>query len=191
MAHLIYIANLSLDGYTEDMEGKFDWTDHPDEEGFRFITNIVRATGTHLYGRRMYETMRGWETDPNLAAQSPLMRDFAETWQAANKIVYSKTLETISTRKTQLERTFDPEAIRQLKEAVEHDILIGGPELAAHAFRAGLIDECHLFLLPIIVGGGKPALPDNVRLELELLEERRFGNGAVFLRYRTKQGKAT
>jgi dihydrofolate reductase len=186
MAHLIYIANLSLDGYTEDMEGKFDWTDHPDEEGFRFITNLVRATGTHLYGRRMYETMRGWETDPNLAAQSPLMRDFAETWQAANKIVYSKTLETISTRKTQLERTFDPEAIRQLKEAVEHDILIGGPELAAHAFRAGLIDECHLFLLPIIVGGGKPALPDNVRLELELLEERRFGNGAVFLRYRVK-----
>ena len=191
MAHLIYIANLSLDGYTEDMEGKFDWTDHPDEEGFRFITNLVRATGTHLYGRRMYETMRGWETDPNLAAQSPLMRDFAETWQAANKIVYSKTLETISTRKTQLERTFDPEAIRQLKEAVEHDILIGGPELAAHAFRAGLIDECHLFLLPIILGGGKPALPDNVRLELELLEERRFGNGSVFLRYRTKQGKAT
>ena len=191
MAHLIYIANLSLDGYTEDMEGKFDWTDHPDEEGFRFITNLVRATGTHLYGRRMYETMRGWETDPNLAAQSPLMRDFAETWQAADKIVYSRTLEAVSTRKTQLERNFNPEAIRQLKEAVEHDILIGGPELAAHAFRAGLIDECHLFLLPIIVGGGKPALPDNVRLELELLEERRFGNGAVFLRYRTKQGKAT
>ena len=191
MAHVIYIANLSLDGYTEDMDGKFDWTDHPDEEGFRFITNLVRATGSHLYGRRMYETMMVWETDPNLAAQSPLMRDFAEIWQAADKIVYSRTLETISTRKTQLERTFDPEAIRQLKEAVEHDILIGGPELAAHAFRAGLIDECHLFLLPIIVGGGKRALPDNVRLELELLEERRFGNGAVFLRYRTKQRKAT
>ena len=191
MAHLIYIANLSLDGYTEDMEGKFDWIDHPDEEGFRLITNLVRATGTHLYGRRMYETMRVWETDPNLAAQSPLNRDFAETWQAANKIVYSKTLETISTRKTQLERRFDPEAIRQLKQAVEDDILIGGPELTAHAFRAGLIDECHLFILPIIVGGGKSALPDNVRLELELLEQRRFGNGAVFLRYRTKQGKVT
>jgi dihydrofolate reductase len=190
MAHLIYIANLSLDGYTEDMEGKFDWIDHPDEEGFRLITDLVRATGTHLYGRRMYETMRVWETDPNLAAQSPLNRDFAETWQAANKIVYSKTLETISTRKTQLERTFDPEAIRQLKQALEDDILIGGPELTAHAFRAGLIDECHLFILPIIVGGGKSALPDNVRLELELLEERRFGNGAVFLRYRTKRGKA-
>jgi len=191
MAHLIYIANLSLDGYTEDMEGKFDWTDHPDEEGFRFITNLVRATGTHLYGRRMYETMMVWETDPNLAAESPLNRDFAEIWQAADKIVYSRTLEAVSTRKTQLERNFNPEAIRQLKEAVEQDILIGGPELAAHAFRSGLIDECHLFLLPIIVGGGKPALPDNVRLELELLEERRFENGAVFLRYRTKQGKTT
>jgi dihydrofolate reductase len=191
MAHLIYIANLSLDGYTEDMEGKFDWTDHPDEEGFRFITNLVRATGTHLYGRRMYETMMVWETDPNLAAESPLNRDFAEIWQAADKIVYSRTLEAVSTRKTQLERDFNPEAIRQLKEAVEQDILIGGPELAAHAFRSGLIDEFHLFIVPIIVGGGKPALPANVRLEFELLEERRFGNGAVFLRYRTKQGKAT
>jgi dihydrofolate reductase len=191
MAHLIYIANLSLDGYTEDMEGKFDWTDYPDEEGFRFITNLVRATGTHLYGRRMYETMMGWETDPNLAAESPLNCDFAEIWQAADKIVYSRTLEAVSTRKTQIVRNFNPEAIRQLKEAVEQDILIGGPELAAHAFRSGLIDECHLFLVPIIVGGGKPALPDNVRLELELLEERRFGNGAVILRYRTKQGKAT
>ena len=191
MAHLIYIANLSLDGYTEDMEGKFDWTDHPDEEGFRFITNLVRATGTHLYGRRMYETMMVWETDPNLAAESPLNRDFAEIWQAADKIVYSRTLEAVSTRKTQLERNFNPEAIRQLKEAVEQDILIGGPELAAHAFRSGLIDECHLFLTPIIVGGGKPSLPDHVRLELELLEERRFGNGVVFLRYRTRQGRAT
>ena len=191
MAHLIYIANLSLDGYTEDMEGKFDWTDHPDEEGFRFITNLVRATGTHLYGRRMYETMMVWETDPNLAAESPLNRDFAEIWQAADKIVYSRTLEAVSTRKTQLERNFNPEAIRQLKEAVEQDILIGGPELAAHAFRSGLIDECHLFLVPIIVGGGKPALPDNVRLELELLEERRFGSGVVFLRYRVRKGSAT
>ena len=185
MAHLIYIANMSLDGYTEDREGNFDW-DHPDEEGFKFITNLVRATGTHLYGRRMYQTMMVWETDPNLAAESPLRRDFAEIWQAADKIVYSRTLEAVSTRKTQIERNFNPEAIRQLKEAVEHDILIGGPELAAHAFRAGLIDECHLFLVPIIVGGGKSALPDNVRLELELLDERRFGNGAVFLRYRVR-----
>ena len=190
MANLIYVANMSLDGYTEDKDGKFDWTE-PGDEYFRFITNLVRATPTHLYGRRMYESMKVWETDPHLAAESPLRRDFAEVWQAANKIVYSSTLETISTRKTQLERTFDPEAIRQLKEALEHDILIGGPELAAHAFRAGLIDECHLFLIPILVGGGKSALPDNLRLELELLEERRFGNGTVFLHYRTRQGRAT
>jgi dihydrofolate reductase len=190
MANLVYVANTSLDGYTEDKDGKFDWTE-PGGEVFRFITDLVRATHTHLYGRRMYETMMVWETDPNLAAQSPLMRDFAEIWQAANKIVYSRTLENISTRKTQLEQTFDPEAIRQLKAAGEHDILIGGPELAAHAFRAGLIDECQLFIIPILVGGGKPALPDNLRLELELLAEQRFGNGTVYLRYRTRQGRAT
>ncbi|MEA4906450.1 MAG: dihydrofolate reductase family protein [Anaerolineaceae bacterium] len=190
MVKLIYIANISLDGYTEDKDGKFDWTD-PSEESFQFITNIVRTTRTHLYGRRMYETMMVWETDPNLAAESPPMRDFAETWQAANKIVYSRTLKTISTRKTQLEQNFDPQAIRQLKAASEHDILIGGPELAAQAFRAGLIDECQLFLIPILVGGGKPALPDNLRLELELLAEHRFRNGIVFLRYRTKSERAT
>ena len=191
MAHLIYTANLSLDGYIEDMDGKFDWIDHPDKEGFSFITNLVRATGTHLYGRRMYETMMVWETDPNLAGQSPLARDFAQVWQAADKIVYSRTLEAVSTRKTQIERNFDPEAIRRLKESVEQDIHIGGAELAAQAFRAGLIDECHLFIKPIIVGGGKAALPDNVRLELELLDERRFGNGEVYLRYRTRQVRAT
>lgn len=190
MANLIYVANTSLDGYTEDKEGKFDWTE-PSEEYFKFITNLVRAARTHLYGRRMYQTMLVWETDPNLAAQSPLMRDFAEIWQAADKIVYSRTLETTSTRKTLLEQTFDPEAIGHLKAATEHDILIGGPELAAHAFRAGLIDECHLFVLPILVGGGKSALPDNVRLELELLDERRFRNGTVYLRYRTIPGRAT
>lgn len=189
MAKLIYVANMSLDGYTEDMEGKFDWTE-PSEEYFRFIADLVRPMRTHLYGRRMYETMMVWETDPNLAAESPLMRDFAEIWQAADKIVYSRTLESISTRKTQLARTFDTEAIRGLKEAGEQDILIGGPELAAHAFRAGLIDECHLFLLPIAVGGGKSALPRNLRLDLELLEERRFHNGTVFLRYRTRQADA-
>jgi dihydrofolate reductase len=124
MANLIYMANTSLDGYTEDKDGKFDWTE-PGGEVFGFITNLVRATHTHLYGRRMYETMMVWETDPNLAAESPLMRDFAEVWQAADKIVYSRTLETIATRKTQLERTFDPEAIRQLKAAGEQDMLIG------------------------------------------------------------------
>ena len=190
MARLIYTTNSSLDGYIEDRDGKFDWTT-PDEEYFRFITNLVREAGTYLYGRRLYESMMVWETDPNLAAESPLRRDFAEIWQAANKIVYSRTLPAASTRKTRLERDFDPGAIRQLKETVKQDILIGGAELAAHAFRSGLIDECHLFLLPIIVGGGKQALPDNVRLELELLEERRFSNGTVFLRYRTRQGRAT
>jgi dihydrofolate reductase len=189
MAHLIYSAISSLDGYIEDRNGQFNWA-APDEEVHRFINNLERSAGTHLYGRRMYETMMVWETDPNLAAESPLLRDFAEIWQAADKIVYSRTLEALSTRRTQLERNFNPTVIRQLKEAVEHEILIGGAELAAHAFRAGLIDECHLFLTPIIVGGGKPSLPDNIRLELELLEERRFGSGVVFLRYRTRKGNA-
>ncbi len=189
MAKLIYSAISSLDGYIEDADGNFDWA-MPDEEVHRFINNLERAAGTYLFGRRMYETMMVWETDPNLAADSPLTRDFAEIWQAANKIVYSRTLEAVSTRKTQIERNFDPKAIRQLKETTEHDILIGGPNLAAHAFRSGLIDECHLFLTPIIVGGGKPSLPDNVRLELELMEERRFGNGMVFLRYRVGQERA-
>lgn len=186
MANLIYVTNTSLDGYTEDQAGKFDWTE-PSEEYFSFITNLVRPMQTYLYGRRMYAAMQVWETDPNLAAGSPLRRDFAEVWQAADKIVYSRTLKTISTRKTQLEQTFAPEAVRQLKATVAADLLIGGPELAASAFRAGLIDEYHLFLFPLLVGGGKPALPDEVRLELELLDEHRFRNGIVYLRYRTKQ----
>lgn len=185
MAQLIYSAISSLDGYIEDRDGNFDWA-MPDEEVHRFINNLERNAGTYLYGRRMYEIMTVWETDPNLAADSPLTQDFAQVWQAAEKIVYSKTLTAASTRKTRIERNFDPEAIRQLKKTAHHDIAIGGPELAAHAFRSGLIDECHLFLAPIVVGGGKPALPDDVRLELELLEERRFDNGMVFLRYRTK-----
>ena len=189
MAHLIYTAISSLDGYTEDRDGKFDWA-ASDEEVHRFVNNLVRSAGTYLYGRRMYETMMVWETDPNLAADFPIMRDFAQIWQTANKIVYSRTLGTVSTRKTQLERNFDPEAIRRMKEAVKQDILIGGPELAAHAFRSGFIDECHLFLTPIILGGGKQSLPEDVRLELELLEERRFGSGVVFLRYRTRHGRA-
>src|SRR5574338_63658 len=190
MAHLIYTTNTSLDGYIEDLDGKFDWTD-PSDEVFQFITNLIRGDGTHLYGRRTYESMMVWETDPSLADQSALMRDFAEVWQAADKIVYSRTLEAASTRKTKIERAFVPEAIRRLKESVRQDIHIGGAELAAEAFRAGLIDECHLFIKPIIVGGGKAALPEDVRLELELLEERRFGNGEVYLRYRTRQVRAT
>jgi dihydrofolate reductase len=185
MSLLIYSAISSLDGYIEDKDGNFDWA-MPDEEVHRFINDLERTVGTYLYGRRMYEIMMVWETYPNLAADSPLTQDFAQIWQAATKIVYSKTLETASTRKTQIEQNFDPEAIQQLKKTVQHDIGIGGPELAAHAFRSGLIDECHLFLTPILVGGGKRALPDDVRLELELLEERRFGNGMVFLRYRIR-----
>ncbi len=168
MARLIYSAISSLDGYIEDLNGKFDWA-APDEEVHGFINDLERSAGTHLYGRQMYETLIVWETDPTLVAESPLLRDFAEIWQAADKIVYFKTLKAVSTRKTQLERNFNLTVIRQLKEAVEHDILIGGPELAAHAFQARLIDECHLLLTSIIVGRGKPLLSDNVRLEVELL----------------------
>lgn len=185
MAHLIYSAIASLDGYIEDMNGKFDWAE-PDEEVHRYINDLERPAGTHLYGRRLYETMMVWETDPNLAAGPPIYRDYAEIWQAADKIVYSRTLEHISTHKTRLERVFDPEAVRRLKAAAGQDIIIGGPHLAASAFKAGLIDEVHLFLTPIIVGGGKQALPSNIRLELELLEERRFREGMVHLRYQTR-----
>lgn len=185
MARLIYSAIMSLDGYIEDKHGEFDWA-APDEEVHGFINNLERSAGTHLYGRRMYETLMVWETDPSFADESPILSDYAQIWQAADKIVYSKTLQAVSTRKTKIERDFNPEAVRQLKETREQDISIGGPELAAQAFRAGLVDECNLFLIPILVGGGKPALPSDVRLELELLEERRFRSGIVFLRYRTK-----
>ena len=184
MAKLIYSVIASLDGYVADEDGNFDWA-VPDEEVHTFINDLERPVGTYLYGRRMYEVMVGWETDPTLADQSPVMRDFAEIWQAADKIVYSKTLEAVSTATTRIERDFDPEAVRQMKARAGRDILVGGPELAAQAFKAGLIDECHLFVVPIVVGGGKRFLPDNVRLQLELLDERRFGNGMVHLHYRT------
>ncbi len=188
MAHLIYLAISSLDGYIEDIDGNFDWA-APDEEVHRYLNDLERTAGTHLYGRRMYETMMVWETDPDLAAMSPYTRDYAEIWQSADKIVFSKTLETVSTRKTRLERDFDPEAIRQLKRTVGSDIVIGGPHLAAQAFREGLIDECHLIIAPVLVGGGKQSLPSGVRLELDLLEERRFSNGMVHLRYQTRPVK--
>ena len=185
MAELIYAAITSLDGYIEDQDGTFDWA-VPDDEVHQFVNDLQRAAGTYLYGRRMYETMAGWETDPSVAATSPVMRDFAGIWQTADKIVYSRTLAAVSTARTRIERDFAPEVVRQLKAMSAHDILIGGPDLATHAFRAGLVDQCHLFLAPIVVGGGKPSLPNNVRLELELLKERRFGNGMVHLRYRTR-----
>jgi dihydrofolate reductase len=185
MAKLIYSAITSLDGYVADDDGNFDWA-VPDEEVHTFINDLERPVGTYLYGRRMYEVMVGWETDDTLADQSPVMRDFAELWQAADKVVYSKTLETASTARTRLERDFAPSAIRQMKASAARDILVGGPGLASHAFEAGLVDECHLFVTPIIVGGGKQSLPENVRLKLELRDVRRFGNGMVYLHYGTR-----
>jgi len=185
MGKLIYSAIMSLDGYIEDNDGKFDWAE-PDEEVHQFVNDIERTAGLYLYGRRMYQIMAVWETDPSFAAASPVYRDFALIWQAADKIVYSRTLQTVSTARTRLERDFDPAAIRQLKATAAQDLLIGGPGLASHAFRAGLVDECHLVLVPFVVGGGKQSLPTDAILELELLEERRFDNGMVFLRYRVK-----
>jgi dihydrofolate reductase len=185
VAKLIYSAIASLDGYIEDQDGRFDWA-VPDGEVHGFINDLQRPVGTYLYGRRMYETMAGWETDHTLAAQSQLMRDFAHIWQGADKIVYSTTLENPSTARTRIERDFDPEAVRRLKASGERDLTVGGPDLAGHAFKAGLVDECQLFVAPVVVGGGKQSLPDGVRLELELLDQRRFGNGMVYLRYRAR-----
>ena len=184
MGKLIYSAITSLDGYIEDEDGKFDWAE-PDEEAHAYINDLERPVGTYLYGRRMYEVMAVWETDPTLAEQSPLLRDFAELWQAADKIVYSRTLEAVSTARTRIDRMFDPEAVRRMVASAERDLTVGGPNLAAAAFQAGLVDECQLFLAPVVVGGGKRALPDDVLLKLELLGERRFGDGMVHLRYRT------
>jgi dihydrofolate reductase len=183
LAKLIYSAIASLDGYVADEDGNFDWA-APDEEVHSFVNDLERPVGTYLYGRRMYEVMTYWETAKTLADQPPFIRDFAKIWQAADKIVYSKTLETAASARTRIERDFDPEAIRQLKAAAERDLTVGGPDLAAQAIKAGLVDELHLFVTPVVVGGGKKALPDNVRLKLELLDERRFGNGTVYLRYR-------
>ena len=185
MAKLVYSAIASLDGYIADEDGNFDWA-VPDEEVHGFINDLVRPAGIYLYGRRMYEMMVVWETDPTLAERSPLMRDFAQTWQAAEKVVYSRTLEAVSTTRTRMERDFDPEAVRQIKASAGRDVSVSGPNLAAHAFRAGLVDEWHLFVVPIAVGGGKRSLPSGVRMRLELLDERRFGNGMVYLHYRTK-----
>jgi dihydrofolate reductase len=183
MAKLIYSAIVSLDGYVEDEDGKFDWAE-PDAEVHAFVNDLERPIGTHLYGRRLYQTMAVWETDPGFAALTPVTRDFAAIWQAADKIVYSRTLEAVSTARTRIEREFDPDAVRQIKQAAGSDLLVGGAGLAAEAFRAGLVDELHLFLTPVMVGGGKNALPERVGLKLELLDERRFGGGTVFLRYR-------
>jgi dihydrofolate reductase len=183
MAKLIYSAIASLDGYVADEDGNFDWA-MPDEEVHRFVNDLERPVGTYLYGRRMYEVMGYWETAHTLADQPPFVQDFAEIWQAADKIVYSKTLETVSSARTRIERDFDPEVVRQLKAAAGRDLTVGGPDLAAQAIKAGLVDELQLFVAPTVVGGGKQSLPNNVRLQLDLLDERRFGNGMVYLRYR-------
>ena len=185
MGKLIYSALTSLDGYVADEDGNFDWAE-PDEEVHTFVNDLERPIGTYLYGRRMYEVMVFWETAHTLPNEPSSIRDFAEIWQAADKIVYSKTLQTVNSDKTRIERDFDPDAVRQMKEAAARDISVGGPNLAAEAIKAQLLDEYYLFLSPIVVGGGKQSLPDNVRLKLELLDERRFGNGTVFLRYRTR-----
>ena len=185
MAKLIYSAIASLDGYVADEEGNFDWSG-PDEEVHRFVNELERPIGTYLYGRRMYEVMAYWETADAVADLPSFVHEFAEIWQGADKIVYSKTLETSSGARTRIERDFEPEVVRQLKVTAARDITVGGPELAAQAIEAGLVDELQLFVTPIVVGGGNPSLPKGVRLTLELLDERRFGGGVVHLHYRTK-----
>jgi dihydrofolate reductase len=182
---LIYVANVSLDCYIEDAHGSLEWTE-PTDEVFTFITDLVRPAGTYLYGRRMYETMAVWETQPALAAESELRADFASLWHAADKIVYSTTLGAASTANTRLERRFDPDAVRDMKTSAASDFTVGGPNLAAHAFDAGLVDECHLFVCPVLIGEGKRAFPRDVRGQLELQEEHRFSSGVVYLRYRTQ-----
>ena len=184
MADLIYAALASLDGYVEDEDGQFDWAE-PDEDVHSFVNDLEREVGTYLYGRRLYETMAVWETMP-LDEQPGYIRDYAELWRDSDKIVYSRTLDGPSTSRTRIERDFDADAVRRLKDDAERDLAVGGAELAAQALRAGLVDELHLLLAPVVVGGGKRALPDDVRLPLELAGERRFANGVVHLHYRTR-----
>jgi dihydrofolate reductase len=185
MAKLIYSAIASADGYVEDADGRFDWAE-PDEELLRFVNELERPAGTYLYGRRMYQTMLYWETAHTLPGLPASIQEFTGIWQAAEKIVFSRTLASVSSARTRIERTFDPGVIRQLKSAAEHDISVGGADLAGQAIKAGLVDELRLLLLPVLVGGGKGALPHGIRSELELLDTRRFASGAVYLRYRPK-----
>jgi dihydrofolate reductase len=184
VAKLIYSAIASLDGYVADEDGNFDWAE-PDEEVHTSVNDLERQVGIYVYGRRMYEVLVSWET-LDLADQPPFIREYAQIWRAADKIVYSTTLQSVSSVRTRIERDFDPEAVRQMKASAGSDISVGGPDLAAQAIQAGLVDEFHLFLTPIVVGGGTRALPDDVRIELDLLDERRFGNGVVHLHYRTE-----
>ena len=183
MAKLMYASNMSLDGWTEDAAGGFDWAP-PDDEVFVFITGIMRSAGIYLYGRRMFQTMAVWETDPALASRSDLTRDFADVWQAADKVVYSTSMAGVPTAKTRLERHFDADAVQAMKAEARSDLLVGGPTLAAQALGAGLVDECHLIVWPVVLGGRNPALATDTRVDLELVDERRVGNGVVYLRYR-------
>ena len=186
MAKLIYSAIASLDGYVEDATGKFDWA-APDEEVHTFVNDLERSVGTYLYGRRMYDTMRFWESASDPTVQPSFAQDFATIWQAADKIVYSRTLQAASTARTRIERHFDPEAIRQLKATAGRDLTVGGAELAAQAIEAGLVDEYGLVVVPVIVGGGKRWLPEGgLRVDLELEDQRRFRNGTVYLQYRAR-----
>jgi dihydrofolate reductase len=182
MARLTYVINMSLDGFIEDADGNFDWTE-PNDEEFVFINDLIRPIGTHLLGRRMYETMAVWETDSSLAAASPAMRDFAEIWQAVEKVVYSRTLNQVWTSRTRLERELDVDSVQEMKTSESRDIAIAGPELAAAAIRAGLVDDYHFFVAPVAIGAGKHALPPGVRLQLELKDEQRFSNGVIHLHY--------
>ncbi len=186
MPRLIYATIASLDGYVADTEGSFDWAE-PDEEVLRFVNDLERPIGTYLYGRRMYEVMEYWDTAKTVAGQPPFVTEFADLWQAADKIVYSTTLAEVSSTRTRIERAFDPEAVRRLKATAERDITVGGPHLAAQAIKHGLVDEFHVFVVPVIVGGGTRSLPGDVRLRLELLDERRFAGGMVHLHYRTSK----
>jgi len=183
MARLIYVINMSLDGFIEDADGNFDWTE-PNDEEFLFINDLIRPIGTHLLGRRMYETMAVWETDTSLPSGSPAMRDFAEIWQAVEKVVYSRTLNEVWTSRTRLERELDVDSVQAMKTSEPRDIAIAGPELAAGAIKAGIVDDYHFFVAPVAIGAGKHALPPGVRLQLELQDQRRFSNGVIHLSYR-------
>jgi dihydrofolate reductase len=185
MAALIYATPTSLDGYIADETGDLNWA-APDEEGFRFITDLMRPIGTYLYGRKMYQTMAVWETPDVIPGRTPAMLEFARVWQAADKIVYSRSLKTVSTSKTRLEQEFDPHAVRDLKARSPLEVSVSGPTLAAQAIRNGLVDEYHFFAVPMMLGAGRRVLPSDVRVKLELLDERRFGNGMLYLRYRMR-----
>jgi dihydrofolate reductase len=185
VAQLLYSAIMSLDGYIADRDGNFDWS-VPDEEVHSFVNDLEGRVGTYLFGRRMYEVMAVWETVPTGPEVPSVERDFAESWLRKDKVVYSRTLQTVSSTRTRIEREFEPEAVRRLKASAPADLSISGPDLASHAFAAGLVDECLFFVSPVVVGGGKRFLAEDLRIGLELLDERRFGNGVVYLRYRVE-----